>query len=279
MTGHAAAVAVAFALALVPSSRPFTYRMRPRRRPCLLKQSFFESKRKDPQKTAVFLRAAPDGPKTPREEETVRYWKTTDSGLFRYIDDRSGGGPLIQPGNVVRIRCNTQILQCDGAIGTDAAYLEPPPEALVVSRDRNTGITFVYEYGRGTAVWEEALEGMRAGGQRRVSVTGGAVFRREGDTGDREGVRARMDTELVAIEEDTSTDAVLARALSSGNPFLGMLALFVRPVLTPVGLFVLLLLLPLIVKKTGNSVAAAELYLDVDADNALQYLLDWKWKF
>lgn len=61
----------------------------------------------------------------------------------------------------MRIRCNTQILQCDGAIGTNAAYLEPPPEALVVSRDRNTGITFVYEYGRGTAVWEEALEGIR----------------------------------------------------------------------------------------------------------------------
>mmetsp|Transcript_16066 Transcript_16066/g.24441 ORF Transcript_16066/g.24441 Transcript_16066/m.24441 type:complete len:274 (-) Transcript_16066:118-939(-) len=273
MTGRAAAVAAAFTLALVPSSQPFTYR------PRLVKQYFFESTRNERQETAVLLRAAPDGPPTPREEETVRYWKTTNSGLFRYIDDRSGDGPPIQPGNVVRIRCSTRILQGDGATGTDAAYLEPPPEALVVSRDRNTGLTFVYEYGKGTAVWEEALEGIRAGGRRRVSVTGGAVFRREGDAGDREGVRARMETELVAIEDDTGADAVLARALSSGNPLLGMLALFVRPVLTPGGLCVLLLLLPLLVKKTGNAVAAAELYLDVDADNALQYLLDWKWKF
>lgn len=159
-----------------------------------------------------------------------------------------------------------------------------------MSKD-DRGVTLVCAYDdEASSVWlQESLQGMRVGGRRRVlipsptsSSTGGVSIRFVG-LGTSEAVENDngvicLDLTLKAVEPTSSTNAVLTRALASGG-ITAAWALWVRPLLSPQGLIVLLLFTPLLIKKFGNAMAMLELYVDVDAQNPLQLLLDWKLKF
>ena len=115
--------------------------------------------------------------------ETRGQWRTTASGS-KFVDDVLGSGRLVAVGDIVKIQY-TVTLMSTGA---------------VVESSRNGGPALGFQLGEPSGSeqgWNDAVYGMRVGGQRRVYAT----------PPDGEGATARYDIEVVDVEAATEPTA------------------------------------------------------------------------
>lgn len=111
-------------------------------------------------------------------------WRTTRNGA-RYVDDVLGTGSLVNPGDIASIHFTVTLLSNGRVVQTSRGG---PP------LDYEVG-----EPGEGGQSWDDSIDGMRVGGQRRVYATP-----KEGD-----GPTARYDIEIVAVTEASESDPSL----------------------------------------------------------------------
>jgi len=119
--------------------------------------------------------------------EVSGQWRTTESGS-KYVDDVLGNGELVNIGDVVLLHY-TVTLMSTGAV-------------VESSRTERNGRPLGFELGQASADvqgWNDAVQGMRVGGQRRVYAT-------PPDGGD--GPTARYDIEVVGVESAAPKSAV-----------------------------------------------------------------------
>jgi len=110
----------------------------------------------------------------------TKQWRTTDQGS-RYVDDVLGSGALVVPGDIIRMHYTMTLLSNDQVVeGTRNG----PPRTFQVGEASEEG-------------WNDAVSGMRVGGQRRLYVKPS-----EGD-----GPTARYDIEIVGLEEGSPRSA------------------------------------------------------------------------
>ena len=149
----------------------------------------------------------------------VDSYATTDSGL-KAIDVKRGSGEVAESGRVVTIRYSGELLsRATRSVGVGV----PKEPWQVVGRQE----TFIIGGGR-SPMWEEAVSGMRSGGQRRILVPPSAVLRPlkkgkvvsvpEGDT-------VAFDCELCRVETGALALAVRLGLWGQGSlaPALGFL--------------------------------------------------------
>lgn len=108
--------------------------------------------------------------------EVPGQWRNTPFGS-RYVDDVVGSGNVVLPGDVVQIHYTVTLVSTDRVVETTRGG---PPLGFQLG-----------EPSPGVQNWDDAVAGMRVGGQRRVYATP-----QEG-----EGSTARYDLEVVAVEE------------------------------------------------------------------------------
>lgn len=103
-------------------------------------------------------------------------WRTTRNGA-RYVDDVLGTGRLVNPGDIASIHFTVTLLSTGRVVQTSRGGAPLDYE--------------VGEPGEGGQSWDDSIDGMRVGGQRRVYATP-----KEGD-----GPTARYDIEITAVTE------------------------------------------------------------------------------
>ena len=109
-------------------------------------------------------------------ESVAGQWRNTESGS-RYVDDVIGVGDAVQPGDLVRIHYTVTLLTTGSVVETSRGG---PPAGFQLGE----GVA-------GVQSWDDAVAGMRVGGQRRVYAKP-----KEGD-----GPTARYDIEVIAMED------------------------------------------------------------------------------
>mmetsp|Transcript_16841 Transcript_16841/g.27938 ORF Transcript_16841/g.27938 Transcript_16841/m.27938 type:complete len:359 (-) Transcript_16841:322-1398(-) len=110
-------------------------------------------------------------------------WRTTPFGS-RFVDDKLGNGNLVVPGNMVTIHYTATLLSTGRVVETSRGG---PPKSFELGEARPDRQN-----------WDDALSGMRVGGQRRIYANP-----TEGD-----GPTARYDIEIVGAEEVTPPTSV-----------------------------------------------------------------------
>jgi len=115
-------------------------------------------------------------------------WRTTRYGS-RYVDDLIGEGDVILPGDVVLIHYTVTVLETGTVVETTRG-----------------GSPLGFQLGEATGAdqgWNDACEGMRVGGQRRVYAKDDA----DGDAAANARSSVRYDLEVVAVEGTADRDA------------------------------------------------------------------------
>jgi len=110
-------------------------------------------------------------------------WRSTPSGS-KYVDDVLGSGQLLSPGDVVRLHYTVTLVSSGAVVETS-----------------RTGQPLGFELGEASGEvqgWNDAVTGMRVGGQRRVYAA---------PSDGSEGPTARYDIEVMSIEAATASSA------------------------------------------------------------------------
>jgi len=120
--------------------------------------------------------------------EVTGQWRTTDSGC-RYVDDVLGSGALLEPGDIVEIHYSVTLLSSDKVVDTSRGG--PPFGFQLVDVSKVAGAV---------QGWNDAVVGMRVGGQRRV-------YAKPAEGAEEEGPAARYDIEVVGVQEGVPRSA------------------------------------------------------------------------
>ena len=155
---------------------------------------------------ALCVRMCIDAP----DDSTLSY-ETTKSGL-RFMDTSVGTEDSAEPGQVVTISFSGELL----SRGTRYVGVGVPQQPWIVEKRKET-----FEIGGGkSSMWEEAVQGMRVGGRRRVLVPPSAILRpkkkgREMVVPD--GDTIAFECELCSIETGPLASCVRAGLLGVGS--------------------------------------------------------------
>lgn len=139
----------------------------------------------------------------PKPEESkvgradIMQWRTTASG-FKYVDEVLGSGSMPGVGQQISVHYTVSLLSCGGMVETSIG--KSP---------------ICFELGSRDALWNEALEGMRVGGRRRVIVPPSAeaspesLLSSEDEEPTGEVDSLRFEFELVRVFEDVDDPGLL----------------------------------------------------------------------
>ena len=132
-------------------------------------------------------------------------WIETESG-FKYIEEVVGTGPIPKTDDVVQLHYTVTLLSSGTTLGTTRGV---EPLLFAVGKHK-------------VPVWDEALQGMRVGGQRRMIVPPSAIPYTQVDKVPGEERSLRFDFELVGLVDPADLKAVVARKLPPAMARLGV---------------------------------------------------------
>lgn len=131
-----------------------------------------------------------------RAEEVSIAWRQTPSG-FKYIEEKVGTGELPSIGDVVQVHYTVTLLSSGTTLGTSRGGL---PLALALGK-------------HDVPIWDEALEGMRIGGHRRMLVPPSAIPDSQAARVPGENRVLRFDFELLGTLDKRTPQGFIAAAL------------------------------------------------------------------
>ena len=132
-------------------------------------------------------------------------WVETASG-FKYLEEKVGDGALPTADDVVQVHYTVTLLSSGTTLGTTRGV-----EPLTFALGKHN-----------VPVWDEALKGMRVGGQRRLIVPPSAIPATQMDKVPGEDRVLRFDFELVGLVDPKDVKAVVARKLPPSMARLGV---------------------------------------------------------